>query len=143
MKLAWMLPRRLAYWCAIRVGCNATQGEWGNESPTDLLMRDALQRWELPPQPRPKGQNTCSEAHPTIEAHPTYIDEPGRNVRNDNDSKFECHAEEGEMKPALKPDECEHDWGLCWCAKCTKELLEANRAYFQRWVDKRLGRTDD
>jgi hypothetical protein len=46
MWLAWRLPRRIAYWAAVRVGCHATQGEWGNESPTDLLQHVALQRWE-------------------------------------------------------------------------------------------------
>jgi hypothetical protein len=46
MKLAWWLPRPLVYWCAIRLGCNATQGRYGNQSPTDLLMMDALKRWE-------------------------------------------------------------------------------------------------
>ncbi|WP_316207423.1 hypothetical protein [Bradyrhizobium sp. SZCCHNR3118] len=45
MKLAWMLPRRLAYWAAIRVGCNATQGEFSDQSPTDLQFMDALKRW--------------------------------------------------------------------------------------------------
>ena len=47
MKLAWLLPRRLVYWCAIRVGCEATQDKWSNESPTSLLMMDALKRWEM------------------------------------------------------------------------------------------------
>jgi hypothetical protein len=46
MWLAWRLPRRVAYWATIRVGCHATQGEWSNESPTDLLQYVALQRWE-------------------------------------------------------------------------------------------------
>lgn len=46
IKVAWLTPRRLAYWCAIRVGAHATQGQWGNESPTNLLMMDALKRWE-------------------------------------------------------------------------------------------------
>ena len=43
--IAWHLPRPLVYWCTIRVGCNATQDKWANESPTDLLMMDALKRW--------------------------------------------------------------------------------------------------
>jgi hypothetical protein len=48
LKLAWWLPRRLVYWCAIRLGCHATQGQWDTESPTTLLMVDALNRWEKP-----------------------------------------------------------------------------------------------
>jgi len=46
IKIAWWLPRQIAYWCAIRVGAAATQGEYGSESPTDLLFMDALKRWE-------------------------------------------------------------------------------------------------
>jgi hypothetical protein len=46
LRLAWMLPRTLVYWCAIRVGANATQGKWQRECVTDLLIIDALKRWE-------------------------------------------------------------------------------------------------
>lgn len=45
MFVAWRLPKSLVYWCAIRVGANATQGEFGNESPTDLNFVTALKRW--------------------------------------------------------------------------------------------------
>lgn len=51
MDLAWALPRDVAYWAAIRVGAYATQGKWGNESPTDLLFMDALKRWERQEEP--------------------------------------------------------------------------------------------
>jgi hypothetical protein len=44
--LAWRLPKPLVYWAAIRLGAHATQDQWGHESPTNLLMMTALQRWE-------------------------------------------------------------------------------------------------
>ena len=44
--LAWHLPRRLAYWCAVRVGAHATTGEYGAEETPSLLFTDALERWD-------------------------------------------------------------------------------------------------
>ena len=44
----WKLPRKLVYWCAIRVGANATTGEHSDQSPTDLNFMDAIKRWEPP-----------------------------------------------------------------------------------------------
>ena len=58
--LAWRLPRHLVYWAAIRLGCNATQDEWANESPTDLRMVDALKRWELSGR-QPHGRDDYGE----------------------------------------------------------------------------------
>lgn len=46
MWVAWHLPRAIVYWCAIRVGCHATQGEWSGEDVPALLMMDALKRWD-------------------------------------------------------------------------------------------------
>jgi len=45
LKLAWLLPRKLVYWCTIRVGANATQGEHSNQIVPDLKFMDALKRW--------------------------------------------------------------------------------------------------
>lgn len=45
MKIAWLLPRPLVMWCAVRLMAHATQGQWGNESPSSLLAMTALQRW--------------------------------------------------------------------------------------------------
>lgn len=45
LKLAWLMPRKLVYWCAIRVGANATQGEYSNQVVPDLNFIDALKRW--------------------------------------------------------------------------------------------------
>lgn len=47
MKLAWLVPKHVAYWCAIRVGANATQGQYSNQVVPDLLFMDALKRWEI------------------------------------------------------------------------------------------------
>ena len=44
--IAWKLPRRLVYWCAIRVGAHATQGKWSNQEVPALTLMDALKRWE-------------------------------------------------------------------------------------------------
>jgi len=46
IKIAWLVPRRLAYWCAIRVGAHATKGKWGAEETPALLFSDVLRRWE-------------------------------------------------------------------------------------------------
>lgn len=40
MKIAWMLPRRIAYWCYIRV---AVYNEDGN--PADQTVDQPLMRW--------------------------------------------------------------------------------------------------
>lgn len=45
MWLAWRLPRRLAYWAAIRVAAHATTGEYGTTDPNELNVMDALDRW--------------------------------------------------------------------------------------------------
>ncbi len=44
--IAWVLPRRVAYWCAIRLAANATQGEHSDQVVPELTAMDALQRWE-------------------------------------------------------------------------------------------------
>jgi hypothetical protein len=49
MWLAWRLPRRLAYWCAIRVIAWATTGPHGNTNPHDLNVVEALKRWNAAP----------------------------------------------------------------------------------------------
>lgn len=45
IKLAWLLPHRLVYWCAIRVFVHATQGRYANESVGDRTVQDALNCW--------------------------------------------------------------------------------------------------
>jgi len=45
IKLAWLMPRRLVYWCAIRLGAHATTGAHRDQVVPDLKFMDALQRW--------------------------------------------------------------------------------------------------
>lgn len=45
MEIAWLVPRGLAYWCTIRLGCHASQGKWSNESPAGMPMDTVLKRW--------------------------------------------------------------------------------------------------
>jgi len=45
MKIAWLLPRRLVMWCAIRLIAHATQGEYSNQEVPALGAMDALKRW--------------------------------------------------------------------------------------------------
>ncbi len=45
IKLAWLVPRRLAYWCAIRVIAHATQGKYSNQEVPALSAMEALKRW--------------------------------------------------------------------------------------------------
>lgn len=46
MWVANKLPRQVAMWAAIRVGCHATQGKYSNQIVPELLFMDALKRWE-------------------------------------------------------------------------------------------------
>ena len=43
--VTWKLPKKLVYWCAVRLMAWATQGQWGNQSPNDVNIMDALKRW--------------------------------------------------------------------------------------------------
>lgn len=47
MSIAWMLPKRLVMWCAIRLGAHATQGAYSNQIVPELGFMDALKRWEV------------------------------------------------------------------------------------------------
>jgi len=44
--LVFKLPRPLVYWCGIRLGAFATQGQYGNTIVPELSFMDALKRWE-------------------------------------------------------------------------------------------------
>ncbi len=46
--LAWLLPRRLAYWAFIRVSTHASTGQWGYESPAELPLTKIAARWDIP-----------------------------------------------------------------------------------------------
>lgn len=44
--LAWRMPRKLVYFCAIRLGAAATTGQYGDTEVPALLFTDALKRWD-------------------------------------------------------------------------------------------------
>ena len=46
MWISWKMPKWLVYFCAIRLGANATTGKYSNQIVTDLSFIDALKRWE-------------------------------------------------------------------------------------------------
>ena len=43
--LAWRVPRRLAYWCAVRVNSRATVKDFPNRTPDEVSIMDALRVW--------------------------------------------------------------------------------------------------
>lgn len=45
IRIAWWMPRSIAYWCTIRVGSHATTGKYSNQVVPDLLYTEALKRW--------------------------------------------------------------------------------------------------
>lgn len=45
----WKLPRKLIYFSAIRLGVNATIGEYENTVVPELTFIDALKRWDTCP----------------------------------------------------------------------------------------------
>ena len=45
MWVAWKLPHRLVYWCAVRVSAQASTGAYGHEITPEITMMDALDRW--------------------------------------------------------------------------------------------------
>jgi hypothetical protein len=45
-KVAWALPRPVAYWAAIRVMAHATTGRYSNQVVPELTAMDALKRWD-------------------------------------------------------------------------------------------------
>jgi hypothetical protein len=47
--LAWKLPRRLVYFCHIRLWAWATTGRYGDTRPDELSWDEACKRWETPP----------------------------------------------------------------------------------------------
>lgn len=40
------LPKKIIYWCAVRLGAHATTGKYGNTIVPNLTFMDALKRWE-------------------------------------------------------------------------------------------------
>lgn len=46
MKIAWKTPKWLVYFCAVRLGANATTGKHGSQIVPELNFIDALKRWK-------------------------------------------------------------------------------------------------
>lgn len=46
MWLAWLLPKELVKWCAVRLMAHATQGKWSGQVVPELTAIDALKRWD-------------------------------------------------------------------------------------------------
>jgi hypothetical protein len=46
--LAWRVPRKLVYWCGIRMFAHGTQGRWSESEAPSLTISNALCRWEHP-----------------------------------------------------------------------------------------------
>lgn len=48
MRLAWVLPKSVAYWAAIRLMAHATTGSYSGQVVPELTALDALKRWDDP-----------------------------------------------------------------------------------------------
>ena len=49
LKIAYLFPRRLVMWCAVRVGAHATTGNHSSQIVPELTFMDALRRWNEKP----------------------------------------------------------------------------------------------
>lgn len=45
MKIAWWIPKRLVYWCYIRVHAYATTHKYSNKHPDEVTWNMALEEW--------------------------------------------------------------------------------------------------
>ena len=46
IKVAWLLPKSVVYWCAVRAGAYATTGPWSGQSVPELTVDLMLERWD-------------------------------------------------------------------------------------------------
>ena len=46
MKIAFIMPKWLVYFCSIRLVAYGTQGKYSNTIVPDLTAMDAIKRWE-------------------------------------------------------------------------------------------------
>jgi len=74
---AWHLPRRLVYWCAIRLISQATVGEYSSTVVPDLTAIEALRRWEIcngkpVAYKKPRKQQGCN-LHPSAMPARVYV----------------------------------------------------------------------
>ncbi len=45
-RITWLLPRKVVYWAAIRLGSYGTAGKYSHQVVPELTFMDALSRWE-------------------------------------------------------------------------------------------------
>ncbi len=43
--LAWKLPKKLVYYCGVRMGAHATTGQYGSDNVDEVTMIETLKRW--------------------------------------------------------------------------------------------------
>ena len=43
--LAWHVPAKLVYFCVVRAGAYASQGQWSGEEISSISIMKTLQRW--------------------------------------------------------------------------------------------------
>lgn len=46
MWVAWHLPKKLVYWCTIRLMAHATTDQYSGQIVPELLAMDVLKRWD-------------------------------------------------------------------------------------------------
>lgn len=84
MRAAWLLPRRIVYFAAIRLIAHATTGAYGATNPGELTVINALARWQGEPDSQDDKYLTAlvcrvnAHAHMIVETqtemHPAHRD---------------------------------------------------------------------
>ena len=46
-RIAWILPKRIIYFCLIRAWAKATTGKWSNTIGPEVRMDEVIKRWEV------------------------------------------------------------------------------------------------
>ena len=44
--LVWMIPRKVVYYCGVRLWCHATTGKYSDTVADEVTMNEILTRWE-------------------------------------------------------------------------------------------------
>jgi len=68
MNTAWILPRRLVFWCYIRVMAHATSGPYGIYHPDEVTYKQACERWEAGKHPKENNDMNAVKEQTPIEA---------------------------------------------------------------------------
>lgn len=68
MAIVWSLPKEWVKWAFYRVLAHATSGQWGMTNPGALDWKTALDRWDIPHEPRKERETTyfptaCDESY--------------------------------------------------------------------------------